>query len=311
MTPYPQAKRIARAAGGARCRRRCWSGSRTVNGELNGDGRVLVRPSGTEPVVRVLAEAPTQEEAEALCARIAVARQPESSADPSRDVAGERSHSRARLFLGRFSRVAREVRTAGCAGSSDMSGSREAKPLLLSGLRRLEYRGYDSAGIALREAAASSTFARSGTFRICRGRRAERLAHAARASGTRAGRRTAASPCRTRIRSSAATRASSRSCSTASSRTTASCANSSSRGAHVHVRDRRGSRRAHPRAGVRRRSRASARRVYPKPRRALHHRRDPPREPDLLVGVRNQTPLVVGLGDGENFLASNVAAFLE
>ena len=30
-------------------------------------------------------------------------------------------------------------------------GKREAKPLLLSGLRRLEYRGYDSAGIALRE----------------------------------------------------------------------------------------------------------------------------------------------------------------
>src|SRR4249919_1378215 len=30
-------------------------------------------------------------------------------------------------------------------------GSREAKPLLLQGLKRLEYRGYDSAGIALRE----------------------------------------------------------------------------------------------------------------------------------------------------------------
>ena len=30
-------------------------------------------------------------------------------------------------------------------------GSREAKPLLLGGLKRLEYRGYDSAGIALRE----------------------------------------------------------------------------------------------------------------------------------------------------------------
>jgi len=42
-----------------------------VNAELDGGGRVLVRPSGTEPVVRVLAEAPTQEEAEALCARIA------------------------------------------------------------------------------------------------------------------------------------------------------------------------------------------------------------------------------------------------
>jgi len=42
-----------------------------VNEELNGDGRVLVRASGTEPVVRVLAEAPTAEEAETLCARIA------------------------------------------------------------------------------------------------------------------------------------------------------------------------------------------------------------------------------------------------
>ena len=30
-------------------------------------------------------------------------------------------------------------------------GTREAKPLLLRGLERLEYRGYDSAGIALRE----------------------------------------------------------------------------------------------------------------------------------------------------------------
>jgi glucosamine--fructose-6-phosphate aminotransferase (isomerizing) len=32
--------------------------------------------------------------------------------------------------------------------------------------------------------------------------------------------------------------------------------------------------------------------------------------PDELVGVRFQVPLCVGLGDGENFLASNVAAFL-
>src|SRR6266516_1581766 len=33
-------------------------------------------------------------------------------------------------------------------------------------------------------------------------------------------------------------------------------------------------------------------------------------EPQRLVAVRHQTPLVVGLGRGENFLASNVAAFL-
>jgi glucosamine--fructose-6-phosphate aminotransferase (isomerizing) len=32
--------------------------------------------------------------------------------------------------------------------------------------------------------------------------------------------------------------------------------------------------------------------------------------PELLVGARRETPLVVGLGDGEAFLASNAAAFL-
>jgi glucosamine--fructose-6-phosphate aminotransferase (isomerizing) len=38
---------------------------------------------------------------------------------------------------------------------------------------------------------------------------------------------------------------------------------------------------------------------------AIHHD-----EPGRLVAVRHQTPLVVGLGSGENFVASNVAAFL-
>jgi glutamine---fructose-6-phosphate transaminase (isomerizing) len=38
---------------------------------------------------------------------------------------------------------------------------------------------------------------------------------------------------------------------------------------------------------------------------AIHHD-----HPDLLVGARHQTPLVVGVGDGEMFLASNAAAFL-
>jgi phosphoglucosamine mutase len=42
-----------------------------VNAELAGRGRVLVRPSGTEPVIRVLAEAPAEEEAAALCGTIA------------------------------------------------------------------------------------------------------------------------------------------------------------------------------------------------------------------------------------------------
>ncbi|MBA2514311.1 MAG: phosphoglucosamine mutase [Solirubrobacterales bacterium] len=37
---------------------------------LAGRGRVLVRPSGTEPLVRVMVEAPTAEEAEAVCERL-------------------------------------------------------------------------------------------------------------------------------------------------------------------------------------------------------------------------------------------------
>jgi phosphoglucosamine mutase len=38
---------------------------------LKGRGRVLVRPSGTEPLVRVMVEAPTDEEAEEVCGRLA------------------------------------------------------------------------------------------------------------------------------------------------------------------------------------------------------------------------------------------------
>jgi phosphoglucosamine mutase len=39
---------------------------------LEGRGRVLVRPSGTEPVVRVMVEAPTEDEAAAVCDRLVV-----------------------------------------------------------------------------------------------------------------------------------------------------------------------------------------------------------------------------------------------
>ena len=42
-----------------------------LNAGLQGQARVIVRPSGTEPVVRVLAEAPDEAEAASLCASIA------------------------------------------------------------------------------------------------------------------------------------------------------------------------------------------------------------------------------------------------
>jgi phosphoglucosamine mutase len=71
MERYPQVKtNVPRAARGP-LPQQLLDRLDEVNAELNGGGRVLVRPSGTEPVVRVLAEAATEAEAEALCARIA------------------------------------------------------------------------------------------------------------------------------------------------------------------------------------------------------------------------------------------------
>jgi phosphoglucosamine mutase len=71
MAPYPQARQNLPRIGRGPLPQALMERLEALNGELNGNGRVLVRPSGTEPVVRVLAEAPTQKEAEALCARIA------------------------------------------------------------------------------------------------------------------------------------------------------------------------------------------------------------------------------------------------
>jgi phosphoglucosamine mutase len=69
MPRYPQAKRNLRVA------RREISANvaaevARLNAELAGRGRVLVRPSGTEPLVRVLAEAPDEREAAELCAKV-------------------------------------------------------------------------------------------------------------------------------------------------------------------------------------------------------------------------------------------------
>ena len=69
MPRYPQVKANVRVAN-----RELSDGVRhevdRLNEELAGRGRVLVRPSGTEPVIRVLAEAETDEEAANLCASI-------------------------------------------------------------------------------------------------------------------------------------------------------------------------------------------------------------------------------------------------
>ena len=48
-----------------------WEAVSEVEGELGEEGRVLLRPSGTEPVVRVMVEAPTQEAAQKYAERLA------------------------------------------------------------------------------------------------------------------------------------------------------------------------------------------------------------------------------------------------
>ena len=47
-----------------------WAAVAAESRRLGDTGRVLVRPSGTEPLVRVMAEAPTHDEVEGVCARI-------------------------------------------------------------------------------------------------------------------------------------------------------------------------------------------------------------------------------------------------
>jgi phosphoglucosamine mutase len=69
MPRLPQAKANIRVAGKTLPQALLEEVER-LNSRLDGHGRVLVRPSGTEPVIRVLAEAENRAEAEEACARI-------------------------------------------------------------------------------------------------------------------------------------------------------------------------------------------------------------------------------------------------
>jgi phosphoglucosamine mutase len=70
MPRYPQARENI-AVADRRLTRPIEEEVARLNQDLGDAGRVLVRPSGTEPVVRVLVETETAQEAETLCARIA------------------------------------------------------------------------------------------------------------------------------------------------------------------------------------------------------------------------------------------------
>ena len=67
----------------AMAERRRWPRRRRARAPaLEGRGRVLVRPSGTEQLVRVMVEAPTDDEADAVCERlVAIVEAPAATAD--------------------------------------------------------------------------------------------------------------------------------------------------------------------------------------------------------------------------------------
>jgi glucosamine--fructose-6-phosphate aminotransferase (isomerizing) len=190
-------------------------------------------------------------------------------------------------------------------------GEREAKPLLLQGLKRLEYRGYDSAGIALREEkrieyvravgnlqklidavgpnGSKSKHGLGHTRWATHGGVTERNAHplvgcdAAKLAIVLNGIVENYRELKEQLEADGHR---------FTSETDAEVV------VHLLEREYDGD------------LTAALMRVYPQLEGhfsivAIHHD-----HPDLLVGVRHQTPLVVGVGEGEMFIASSVAAFL-
>jgi phosphoglucosamine mutase len=70
MVRLPQVLRNVQVASGIDVLTAISADVAAVEAELGSTGRVLIRPSGTEPLVRVMVEAPTQEQAEAAAGRL-------------------------------------------------------------------------------------------------------------------------------------------------------------------------------------------------------------------------------------------------
>jgi phosphoglucosamine mutase len=70
MPRFPQVKDNVRVNGATELTPGIVSEVERLNGEWGDEGRVLVRPSGTEPLIRILAEAPDEQAAADACASI-------------------------------------------------------------------------------------------------------------------------------------------------------------------------------------------------------------------------------------------------
>ena len=192
------------------------------------------------------------------------------------------------------------------------TGGRICKPFLIGGLERLEYRGYDSAGISLIDGDELEVVRAVGNLSVLQaGRGHERLArhdrHRAHALGHArppvGGQRAPARGLRRPLL----------------------------RRAQRHRRELRGAQGA----ADRRRPRVQLARPTPRSSRTCSRRTTTatssrpcactflelhghfafcvvsPLHPQMIVGARLQCPMVIGLGEGETFLASDVVAFLE
>ena len=197
-------------------------------------------------------------------------------------------------------------------------GPQDARDVVLEGLRRLEYRGYDSAGVAVLADGGLSSAKKAGKLAnlekvlaerplpgghhrdrahpVGHARRADRPQRAPAPVRGRRGRRHPQRDHRELRRAARRVRGG---------------------GRRVPLRDRHRGRRAPARRRVRRRARGPgpARRGHARgvpPARGGLHPASPPHadEPDVVVGARRNRPLVVGVGDGEYFLGSDVAAFI-
>jgi len=190
-------------------------------------------------------------------------------------------------------------------------GDREAKPLLLQGLKRLEYRGYDSAGIVLREATGLDYVRAVGNL--------QQLVDAAGPNGSKARHGLGHTRWATH---GAVNEQNAHPLTGCDDEKLAIVLN----GIVENYRELKERLQEEGHAFT---SETDAEvvvhllereydgdltealvRVYPQLEGhfsivAIHHD-----HPDLLAGVRRQTPLVVGVGKGEMFIASSVAAFL-
>ncbi|MBV8563065.1 MAG: glutamine--fructose-6-phosphate transaminase (isomerizing), partial [Actinobacteria bacterium] len=190
-------------------------------------------------------------------------------------------------------------------------GEREAKPLLLEGLRRLEYRGYDSAGIALREDGGLEYVRAVGNL--------QNLVEAAGPNGSVARHGLGHTRWATHGGVTEQNAHPLVGCDASSLAIVLNGIVENYRELKAELLERGHEFTSETDAEVVVHLLEEAYegdltqaliRVYPKLEGhftivAIHHD-----HPDLLAAVRHQTPLVVGLGEGENFLASSIAAFL-